>query len=183
MSTRRNALTALIAAISVGVSLGVALGTGPAAAGVTSRTMTGWGIETITATSTDRTPKSVTVHASGVYTGTGTFRLPVTGKATTLRFVFGDGTLTANASSSYSVYGHYNCPQNVTSDRTFTISPTQSTGVFANATGTSDYTAFTTQYSPRLSNGACDLSSRVKPLGGTVYVSITIEGPLTLQGH
>jgi len=178
MSTRRTALTLLVAAISVGVPLSAV----SAAAGSTPRAMTGWGIETITATSTSRTPASVTVHASGVYTGTGTFRLPVTGKATTLRFVFGNGTLIADASTAYSVTGHYNCPQNVTSDRTFTVSPKQSTGVFAMATGTSDYTGFSTQYSPRLANGACDLASRVAPLGGTVYVLVTIDGTLTLRG-
>jgi hypothetical protein len=179
MNTRRTALIVLIAAVPAVVILS----TVPAVAGAPSRTIARWGIETIVATSTSRTPKSMTVHASGVYTGTGTFRLPVTDRATTLRFVFRNGTLTADASPSGETTGHYNCPLNVTSDRTFTVSPAQSTGVFAMATGSSDYTALTTQYNPRLSDGACNLASRVKPIGGTVYISITIEGTLTLRGH
>ena len=179
MRTRRTALTALMVAISALA----AVSTGPVAAGAPARIMTGWGIETIVATSTRISPKSVTVHASGVFSGNGTFRIPGDGKATTLRFVFGDGTLTADASASEVVTGHYNCPLNVTRTRTFTINPKKSTGVFALATGTSDYTALFTQYNPRLADGACDLSGRVKPIGGTVYVSILVEGTLTLRGY
>lgn len=176
MSTRRTALIVLIAAISAVVTLS----TGPAAVGAPSRTTAKSGTETIMATSTSLTPTSVTVHASGLYTATGKFRLPVTDKGTTLRFVFGTGTLTADASAANVKIGFYNCPLNVQSYRTYTISPTQSTGVFARATGSSDYLQLSTQDNPRLSNGACDL---VGGKSGSVYVSIAIEGTLTLQGQ
>jgi len=177
MSTKRTALTVLIAAVSVVA----AVSTSQAAAGAPTRTTTGRGIETIIATSANLAPSSVTVHASGVYGGTGTFRLPVTGKATTLRFVFGNGTLAVAASASWTVTGNYNCPLNVTTTRTYTIIPRLSTGVFAMAAGASDYTALTTEEMPRLADGACDLASGVKPVGGAIYVSITIQGTLTLH--
>jgi hypothetical protein len=179
MSTKRIIFIALTAAISVVV----ALSTGPAAVGAPLRTTARSGTETIVATSTSRTPASVTVHASGVYKATGTFRLPVTNSATVLRFVFSAGTLTADASAAHVLAGHFSCPLNVQSYRTYKVSPTQSTGVFAMATGSSAYLARSTQENPRLSDGACDLRSAIKPIGGTVYVSIYIEGKLTLEGY
>jgi hypothetical protein len=178
MSARRTALIVLIAAISAVA----ALSTGLAAAGAPSRITARSGTETIEATSTRFTPTSVTVHASGLYAATGTFRIPVTDKATTLHFVFGTGTLTVDASAAKVLFGNYDCPLNVKSYRTYTISPTQSTGIFAMATGSSDYLALTTQDNPRLSNGDCDLASNIKPISGTVYVSIVIKGTLTLRG-
>jgi len=176
---KTRTLVALLGAVTVVASMSAV----PAAARTWPQTMARSGEETILATSTSRTPTSVTVHASGVYTATGTLRLPVTSKATVMRFVFRSGTLTVDASSAYSTFGFYNCPLNVHTSRSYTISPTQSTGVFAMATGHSEYLALSTQYNPRLSDGTCDLAGEIKPIGGTVYVSIVIEGTLTLQGR
>lgn len=179
MSTRRIALTVPIAAISAVATLS----TGPAAVGAPAQIMARSGTETIMATSTSLTPASVTVHASGLYAGTGTFRLPVTDKATTLRFVFANGTLIAKASPAWVLTHNYNCPENVQSSRTYTVSPTQSTGVFAMATGSSEYIALSTEYKPHTYSGSCDMISNIRPVNGTIYVSITIEGKLTLHGH
>jgi hypothetical protein len=176
---KTRALVALLGAVAAVAALSAS----PSAASAWPQTMARSGTETIVATSTSRTPASVTVRASGVYKATGTFRLPVTTKATVLRFVFGTGTLTADASATSLLYHNYNCPLNVWSYRTYKISPAQSTGVFSMATGSSDYFARSTQENRRLSNGACDMITGVEPIGGTVYVSIVIEGTLTLQGH
>jgi hypothetical protein len=174
-----RALVALLGAVAAVA----ALNAGPAVASASSQTVARSGTETIMATSTSLTATSVTVHASGVYQATGTFRLPVTDKATVMHFVFRNGTLTADASAAHVIDGHYSCPLNVGSSRTYTISPTQSTGVFAMATGKADYGEGSTEYRSRLSSGVCDLLTGVKPIGPTVYVSIVIKGTLTLRGH
>jgi hypothetical protein len=176
---KTRALIALLGAVAAVA----ALNAGPAVAGASSQTVARSGTETMVATSTILAPTSVTVHASGVYKATGTFRLPITDKATVMHFVFRNGTLTADASPAYVVDGHYSCPLNVRSSRTYTISPTQSTGVFAMATGKSEYVALSTEYNRRLSSGVCDQMTGVEPIGDTEYVSIVIQGKLTLQGY
>jgi hypothetical protein len=161
----------------------MALGAGPTASASSSRAADKSGTEEIVASSTSYAPKWVTIHATGLYAATGTLRIPPGNKATTLRFVFSDGTLTVDATAAFSVFHNYNCPLNVWNGRTFTISPTQSTGVFAHATGKSNYTAYSTQDNSRLSNGACDLASGVKPLGRTIYYSVVAYGTMTLHGN
>jgi hypothetical protein len=176
---KTRALVALLGAVAAAAALNAGL----AVASASSQTVARSGTETMVATSTILAPTSVTVHASGVYKATGTFRLPITDKATVMHFVFRNGTLTADASAAHVITGHYACPLNVGSSRTYTISPTQSTGVFAMATGKADYGEGSTEYRSRLSSGVCDLLTGVKPIGPTVYVSIVIKGTLTLRGH
>ena len=142
------------------------------------------GTETITASSTSPSA-TVTIHASGVFTATGTFKLPSGNGAAVVHFVFPHGTLTADASKSKTASAHVNtktCAVSQVSSGTYTISPSKSTGTYAGATGHGTYAATFAAVLPKLKDGKCDLSNSAQPVKGTTHVIVTVRGPLTLKG-
>jgi hypothetical protein len=157
---------------------------GTSASGSTGSSSAGrQGVEVMTASSDHANVRAVTVHTSGVTAGTATFRLPGGSVPTVVHFVFGDGTLTANASKSMGTAPRINamtCGAALSASGTYTIDPNASTGRFAGAIGHGSYTELISTRLPKLADGRCALGGAVQSKGST-RVTITVHGPLSLR--
>jgi hypothetical protein len=141
------------------------------------------GTTSITATSTNPRATTVTVHASGVINQTGTLTLPRGSGAATIKFVFPNGTLAANASRSATKSVHVantSCAASQVSGGSYTVNSSSSTGKYSGATGHGNYTLTYGAKLPK-KNGKCDLSRNVQPVKGTLRLSILVRGPLTVK--
>ena len=141
------------------------------------------GIETITGSTSN--PNSVVIHASGVFTATGTFKPPGSNKkGTAVHFVFRNGTLTAIGDAAINGPMHLNhatCAGSAVTYIPYVISPGKSKGAYAGATGHGTATLTFSAVFPRLASGACNFSSNAAPKPGTARESFIIKGPLTLR--
>jgi hypothetical protein len=144
------------------------------------------GIETIRASTTNVNASSLIIHASGVFTATGTFTSPSGSGAAVVHFVFPKGTLTADGSAVTNGPLHLNqatCAVSQAGYVTYTISPAQSTGRYAGATGHGHATLTFSGTAPRLADGKCNTSSNAQPVPGTARETLLIKGPLTLKSR
>jgi hypothetical protein len=166
----------------IGAAIGLAVIA--AAAGVANAGSVRSGTETIKGTTTANPSGGITVHASGVFTATGIFKIPSTDKATTVHWVFPRGTLSARSSAVSNGPLHLNsgtCAASEASYVSYVISPRQSTGAYAGATGHGHAVVTWSADFPRRAGGACDFGQNVNPKPGTERETLFIQGPLTLR--
>ncbi len=179
MSKIIYALPAVVAAGAL-----AACGSGTSSSGSSAKpSASTTGNTSITATSTNPRATTVAVHATGVINQTGTLQLPRGSGAATIKFVFPNGTLAANASRSATKSVHVdnkNCAASQVSGGSYTVNSSSSTGKYSGATGHGNYTLTYGAKLPK-KNGKCDLSRNVQPVKGTLRLNILVRGPLTVK--
>lgn len=140
------------------------------------------GAEVIKAPATSPDATSVTVRASGVFTDTGTLKLPI-GNPRTITLRFAHGSLTVlNATGPTKGPLHFNnvsCAFSRSSDGTYRVLAGSSTGSYAGATGHGTYVLNSSGTTPKTSSGTCNRGSRAAP--AKALFTILFRGPLVLN--
>jgi hypothetical protein len=140
------------------------------------------GTEVIRASATNLDATSVTVKASGVFTDTGTLKLPIRDQRT-ITFTFTRGNLVVlNATGPTAGPLHVNkatCAFSQTVTGTYRVLAANSTGRYAGATGHGTYTLNPSGIAPKTSGGACNTSSNATP--AKARLTVRLRGPLTLN--
>ena len=142
----------------------------------------GPGTEVIRASATNLQAASVPVTASGVFTDTGTVKLPI-GDERTITFRFARGNLVVlNATGPTAGPLHLNKTSCAFSRRvagTYRVLAANSTGRYAGATGHGTYTIKPSGVAPKTSAGRCDASGTASR--GQAHLTVRLRGPLTLN--
>lgn len=140
------------------------------------------GTEIIQGLTSGPDPASVRVNASGVFTDTGTLKLPV-GNPRTITFSFSRGKLMVlNATGPTSGPQHVQtatCAFSQASAGTYRVLSGSSTGSYAGATGHGSYAFSSSGIAPKTASGGCDMSSQATP--GQALFTIRLRGPLVLN--
>jgi len=142
----------------------------------------GPGTEVIRASATNLDATSVTVKASGVFTDTGTLKLPIRDQRT-ITFTFTRGSLVVlNATGPTAGPLHVNkatCAFSQTVTGTYRVLAANSTGRYAGATGHGTYTLNPSGIAPKTSEGTCNTGSNAT--SAKARLTVRLRGPLTLK--
>ena len=140
------------------------------------------GTEIIAGLTPGRDPTSLRVKASGVFTDTGTLKLPI-GNPRTITFSFSRGKLLVlNATGPTSgprTVRTATCAFSQASAGTYRVLSGDSTGSYAGATGHGSYAFSSSGIAPKTASGVCDMSSKATP--GQALFTIRLRGPLVLN--
>ena len=127
-------------------------------------------------------PTSLRVKASGVFTDTGTLKLPI-GNPRTITFSFTRGKLLVlNATGPTSgprTVRTATCAFSQASAGTYRVLSGDSTGSYAGATGHGSYAFSSSGIAPKTASGGCNMSSEATP--GQALFTIRLRGPLVLN--
>ena len=123
----------------------------------------------------------VAIKASGVFTDTGTLKLPIGDPRTiTMKFTRGDlVVLNATGPNGPLHINNKTCSFSQSLGGTYRVLSGNSTGSYAGTTGHGSYTFSYTRIAPRASSGRCDTGSRAGPT--KALFTVLLRGPLVLN--
>lgn len=127
---------------------------------------------------------TVPLRLHGLVNTTGSIKLVSNSPQTAATITTGQGKLEVSHTAGHStsrLLSTKTCRFAVAVHANYTVMGGKSTGKFKDAKGSGKVTLLYTANLPKKSDGACNVSSNVRPLPGHAQVAFAARGPLTLK--